>query len=170
MRLSIAPPAERQAWEKTAHQICLSPSGLYRQRGVWQVVVCVAAPEREREREREDGGDWQRHLDSTWLAELLAANLDNACLFWQRHCGIPEVAVGSALQRTHVWSASDGSCRADWAGKVDIQLKKTNNKIWFGSKLRKPFHRQGAFIWNIYISSSRRQRGANPFIWSLLNC
>lgn len=167
MRLSVAPPAKRQAREKRAHRICLSPSGLYRQRGVWQTVVCVAAPERARE--REDGGDWQRHLDSTWPAELLAANLDNACLFWQRHCGIPEVAVCSALQRTHVsglllTEAAEQTEPGRWTYGFK-KNKKINQRLFcFSPNWANMEH--GTFTYLHLVVSGEQ----NPFIRSLLHC
>lgn len=64
------PRAKRQTWEETAHQIRLSPPGSAECDRRW----CFAVGEREGRR----GSDWQRHLSSTWTAELLAANPDNA--------------------------------------------------------------------------------------------
>lgn len=150
MRLSIAPPAKRQAWEKTAHRICLSPSGLYRQRGVWQAAVCVAAPERERERERQRS---RRGLTATpWLhlAGRAARGQSGQRLFILtealRH---PRSGcrLGSA-RNTRVWPASDGS----WAGKVDVLLWEKKNLFFEQTWNMEHLH--------IFVSSSV---GSRPF-------
>lgn len=137
--------------------LSLEPRGRHgRKRRIRYASVLLAAPSvtgagvLQSEREGRRGSDWQRHLSSTWTAELLAANPDNAFV----------ILVG-ALRRPGSDSGLHSAKNATVSGALvhrrrcsrrdsTHSVKKKDEKIWLWSK---PLIVQTFFFLFIYIAA-----------------